>query len=443
MDTIVAETTSPVSAGAVGIVRLSGENALPLALRVFSSKETDAAGTVEPRKMILGTIQTDTLMDKAFCFYCKAPLSFTGEDVVELQTHGGRAVIRSLLRTLVSYGARPALPGEFSKRAYLNGKLTLDAAEGIADLICARSDAEAMQAYRLLSGELAKGIYDAEARLTLALANLEVALDYPEELLEDTNTTCLDIANGVLRDLQKLLENSRAGKKARAGVTVAIAGLPNAGKSSLMNALLKDDRAIVTDIPGTTRDTLSETLEICGTPVNLVDTAGLRDSLDPIERIGVGKAKNAIRGADLVLFLEDGSQPQSEEEKNLYDSIKDKKHIVVQSKSDEAHYPRAEAELTVSSKTGENLEKLLTLILERSGAKMLGDTAVLTRERHVFAVRKAVEALTSAIDNFFAVSPDCTAVDLRTACRALASITGGDVTEEVADKIFSEFCVGK
>jgi hypothetical protein len=158
---------------------------------------------------------------------------------------------------------------------------------------------------------------------------------------------------------------------------------------------------------------------------------------------GVGKAKNAIRGADLVLFLEDGSQPQSEEEKNLYDSIKDKKHIVVQSKSDEAHYPRAEAELTVSSKTGENLEKLLTLILERSGAKMLGDTAVLTRERHVFAVRKAVEALTSAIDNFFAVSPDCTAVDLRTACRALASITGGDVTEEVADKIFSEFCVGK
>jgi len=443
MDTIVAESTSPVNAGAVGIVRLSGDNALALAFRVFSSVELPVSGVIEPRKMVLGTIQTDTLMDKAFCFYCKAPLSFTGEDVVELQTHGGRAVIRSLIRTLVNLGARPALPGEFTKRAYLNGKLTLDAAEGIADLICARSDAEAMQAYRLLSGELAKGIYHCEARLTLALANLEVALDYPEELLEDTKTSCLVISNTVLAELDQLLDNSRAGMKARCGVTVAIAGLPNAGKSSLLNALLKDERAIVTDIPGTTRDTLTETLEVGGTPVNLVDTAGLRDSTDPIEKIGVGKAKTAIGGADLVLLLEDGSAPQSEEENALFESLKNKKRIVAQSKSDDARYPRPEADIRISSKTGYNLDKLLDMILERSGAKALAGSAVLTRERHVFAVRKAVDALRSAIDNFTAVSPDCTAVDLRTACRALADITGGDVTEEVSDKIFAEFCVGK
>lgn len=442
MDTIVAESTSPVSAGAVGIVRLSGENALTIASGIFSSASLTDLRAMEPRKLYLGTVQTENLKDKAFCIYCKAPVSYTGEDVVELQTHGGRVIIKSIIRRCVSLGARPALPGEFTKRAFLNGKLTLDAAEGIADLISARSEAEAMQAYRLMSGELAKSIYENEERLTLALANLEAALDYPEEILEDTKTTALGIITSVLSDLQTILSSSRKSAVAREGVTVAIAGLPNAGKSSLLNALLKDDRAIVTDIPGTTRDTLCETLETDGVRINLVDTAGLRDSEDPIERIGVGKAKAAIEGADLVLILKDGSVTVTPAETALTDIYRGKKLLVVQSKSDIDKYTR-EADIKISSHTGENIDALLKLILEKTGASELSGSAVLTRERHIFAVGEAIRYIASAIENYDTAPPDCTAVDLRCASRQLASVTGGNVSAEVYDKIFSEFCVGK
>lgn len=442
MDTIVAEATSPVSAGAVGIVRLSGERALPIASKLFSTAELDTLHDALPRKMYLGTIKTATLKDMAFCMYCKAPKSYTGEDVVELQSHGGRVIIKSIVRACIELGARPALPGEFTKRAFLNGKLTLDAAEGIADLVNARSEAEAMQAYRLMSGELAGSIYANESLLTLALANLEVALDYPEEILEDTKTAALDIINRVYKSLEAIYLSSEKRALVREGITVVIAGLPNAGKSSLLNALLKDERAIVTDIPGTTRDTLYETLEVEGTRIHLVDTAGLRESEDPIEKIGVGRAKTAIEGANLVVILKDGSVPETEAERAIEAEYTRKKRIIAQSKSDAETYPR-KADIKISARNGENIEELLHLILTKTGAAELGSSAVLTRERHIFAIKTAMDALLSAKENFAFVPPDCTAVDLRRACRALAAVTGKEVNEEVYDKIFSEFCVGK
>jgi len=442
MDTIVAESTAPVSVSAIGIVRISGENALEIASRIFSTAELENFINAEPRRMYLGTVTASNLKDKAFCMYCKAPKSYTGEDIVEFHCHGGRVIIRSIIRACIELGARPALPGEFTKRAFINGKLTLDAAEGIADLISARSEAEALQAYRLMSGEIAKKIYENADRLNMALANLEAGLDYPEEILEDTKAAALDIINKVLEELKQVYDSSKKGSLVREGVTVAIAGLPNAGKSSLLNALLKDDRAIVTDIPGTTRDTLYETLEWEGVRINLVDTAGIRDSDDPIEKIGVTRAKTAIEGADLVVILKDGSAPETEEERNLEKLYRGKKVIIAQSKSDREKHPR-NADIKISSKTGHNIEGLIKLILDKTGAAELSGSAILTRERHIFAVKEAIDALSSAKENFDIAPPDCTAVDIRHACRALAAITGTDVSEDVYDKIFSEFCVGK
>lgn len=442
MDTIVAESTSAVSAGAVGIVRLSGENALGIARQIFSSTQLDSLFEATPRKMYLGTVAAGGLKDKAFCMYCKAPLSYTGEDVVEFHSHGGRVIIRSIISECVQLGARPAQAGEFTKRAFINGKLTLDAAEGIADLINAKSEAQAKQAYRLMSGELAQTIHRNEAQLTLALANLEAGMDYPEEILEDTKTAALGIINQVLDSLQNIYESSYKRNMVREGVSVAIAGLPNAGKSSLLNALLKDDRAIVTDIPGTTRDTLCETLEVNGILINIVDTAGLRDSDDPIERIGVDRAKTAIEGANLVLLLKDGSVPETEEERELHKAYLQKNLIVVQSKSDNQQYPR-KADINISARTGDNINELLQLIITKTGAEQLGDTAVLTRERHIFAIKEAIDALICAKDNFHYITADCSAVDIRHAAKSLASVTGNDVGEEVYNRIFEEFCVGK
>lgn len=442
MDTIVAESTSAVSAGAVGIVRLSGENALGIAQQIFSSTQLDSLFAAAPRKMYLGTVAAGGLKDKAFCMYCKAPLSYTGEDVVEIHSHGGRVIIRSIISECVRLGARPALAGEFTKRAFINGKLTLDAAEGIADLINAKSEAQAKQAYRLMSGELAQTIHRNEALLTLALANLEAGMDYPEEILEDTKAAALGIINQVLDSLQNIYESSYKRNMVREGVSVAIAGLPNAGKSSLLNALLKDDRAIVTDIPGTTRDTLCETLEVSGILINIVDTAGLRDSDDPIERMGVDRAKTAIEGANLVLLLKDGSVPETAAEDELHKAYRQKNLIVVQSKSDNQQYPR-KADINISARTGDNINELLQLIITKTGAEQLADTAVLTRERHIFAIKEAIDALICAKNNFPYITADCSSVDIRHAAKSLASVTGSDVGEEVYNRIFEEFCVGK
>lgn len=438
-DTIVALATPEVERGAIGIIRMSGENALSIVNKVFSAK---GFNEVEPNKMYLGKVQAKNFNDRAFCMYCKAPKSYTGEDIVELHTHGGKIIIQGVIRELVANGARPALPGEFTKRAYLNGKLNLAEAEGLADMINAQSEAEVNQAYRLMRGEVSLGIEEIKSLLLNASANVEVALDYPEELLEDTFEPTCKLLNEVKDKLQELYNSSKQGAVAREGVSIALCGLTNVGKSSLMNAILKDERAIVTDIAGTTRDVLAGNFMLDGVNVEVLDTAGIRESSDVVEKIGIERATRAIEGADLVLFLSDTSLPETEDEIELYEKIKHKKHIKVANKGDILKYPR-KADILIEAKNGVGVQELVGMIEEKLELKKKLKSPVLTRERQIFAVGEALRAVESAIEALNFATLDCIVVDIKSAYSALASLTGEDVAENVVDEIFSKFCVGK
>ncbi len=438
-DTIVALATPDVERGAIGIIRMSGEQSLSVARKIFSASGFD---NVEPNKMYLGKVQAKNFNDRAFCMYCKAPKSYTGEDVVEFHTHGGKIIVQGILRELVALGARPALPGEFTKRAYFNGKLNLAEAEGLADMINAQSEAEVNQAYRLMRGEVSKGIEEIKTLLLTASANIEVALDYPEELLEDTFSPTLNILNEAKTKLEELYLSSKQGRVAREGVSIALCGLTNVGKSSLMNAILKDERAIVTDIAGTTRDVLAGSFMLDGVNVEVLDTAGIRESSDVVEKIGIERATRAIEGADLVLFLSDTSIPESSEERELYEKVKHKKHIRVANKGDIQAYAR-ENDIIIEAKSGKNVDELISMISQKLELNKRLKSPVLTRERQIYAVGEALKNVESAIDAMLSATLDCIVVDIKTAYAELASLTGEDVAESVVDEIFSKFCVGK
>ena len=438
-DTIVALATPEVERGAIGIIRMSGEDALSIVKKVFSAKGFDR---VEPNKMYLGKVQAKNFNDRAFCMYCKAPKSYTGEDIVELHTHGGKIIIQGVIRELVACGARPALPGEFTKRAYLNGKLNLAEAEGLADMINAQSEAEVNQAYRLMKGEVSKGIEEIKNVLLQASANIEVALDYPEELLEDTFSPTKKLLEEAMEKLKELYDSSKQGAVAREGVSIALCGLTNVGKSSLMNAILKDERAIVTDIAGTTRDVLAGSFMLDGVNVEVLDTAGIRESSDVVEKIGIERATRAIEGADLVLFLQDTSLPESDEELELYDKVKHKKHIKVSNKGDIAKYPRV-SDIIIEAKNGKGVQELIAMMADKLELKRKLKSPVLTRERQIYAVGESLQAVESALSAIEFQTLDCIVVDIKTAYSALASLTGEDVAESVVDEIFSKFCVGK
>lgn len=438
-DTIVALATPEVERGAIGIIRMSGEDALSIVKKVFSAKGFDS---VEPNKMYLGKVQAKNFNDRAFCMYCKAPKSYTGEDIVELHTHGGKIIIQGVIRELVACGARPALPGEFTKRAYLNGKLNLAEAEGLADMINAQSEAEVNQAYRLMKGEVSKGIEEIKNVLLQASANIEVALDYPEELLEDTFSPTKKLLEEAKEKLKELYDSSKQGVVAREGVSIALCGLTNVGKSSLMNAILKDERAIVTDIAGTTRDVLAGSFMLDGVNVEVLDTAGIRESSDVVEKIGIERATRAIEGADLVLFLQDTSLPESDEELELYDKVKHKKHIKVSNKGDIAKYPRV-SDIIIEAKNGKGVQELIAMMADKLELKRKLKSPVLTRERQIYAVGESLQAVESALSAIEFQTLDCIVVDIKTAYSALASLTGEDVAESVVDEIFSKFCVGK
>ncbi|MFI3228805.1 MAG: tRNA uridine-5-carboxymethylaminomethyl(34) synthesis GTPase MnmE [Bacillota bacterium] len=440
-DIIVAPATSVATSGAVGIVRLSGEGALDIASKVFSSKELDFAN-ITPRTLYLGKLSTNNFNDKAFCVFYKAPKSYTGEDMIEFHTHGGTAIMQGVIRKLVALGARPAHAGEFTKRAFLNNKMSLDEAEGVADIISAESEAQINQAYRMISGDISRGINAICDMLLTASANLEVVLDYPEELGEDTQTPTYDIINEALAKIKALLNGASNRRYIQQGITIALAGLPNVGKSSLMNALLNDERAIVTEIAGTTRDTLREHMEIEGVKVNLIDTAGIRQSDDVVEKIGIDRAKSAIDSADLVLFIADLTQPFSAEEERILQDTAHKPRIIIGNKCDNMQFERT-VDIQISAKNMINITELVSIITQKVDIAAASSGAVITRDRHIHSLQVAEKSLEEALAHFGVITLDCTIVDLKTAYRALCDITGYDVDESVVEEIFSKFCVGK
>ena len=440
MKPIVAVST-PMGAGAISIVRLSGDGALDIARKVFSCKQN-----IEPRKVILGTFNYNGIKEKCLLVYFKAPNSYTGEDIVEFQCHGGELLTREVLKALIDNGASLAQNGEFTKRAFLNGKVSLDSAEGVIDVINAGTEAELKAGYNLMSGKLlnmVKGLQDA---LTDELASIDMTLDYPEH--DDEGETLLHTGK-VLEDieikLKEILSTAETGKLIKSGVNAIILGKPNVGKSSLLNALLGEDRAIVTDIAGTTRDTITETISYKDIKINFIDTAGVHDSTNLVEKIGIDRTKKALDSADIVLLMLDSSSELSTEDKELLKLTENKKRIILLNKMDKKKALDLPLEnILISAKDGINIDKVKEAIYNTfASGKIDTSGLILTNVRHIEALKNALEICVKAKDACKNQTADIVSFMLKELWAELGKITGETETESIIDAIFSKFCLGK
>ncbi len=432
MSDCIAAIATANGAGGVAVIRISGENALKIAKKMFKAKVG-----FQPNRMYAGKIEGDGFTDYGFVVYFKAPASFTGEDVIELHCHGGVELSRGILKKALSLGARLADRGEFTKRAFLNGKLTLASAEGVADMINAESLALVRAGSMLYFEKLSLEVNKVQSKLKDVLAALSVEIDYPEEdeLGDDLKGISENITE-ISGEIARLIKSYKTGKKVKNGVTVAICGKPNAGKSSLLNALLGYDKALVSSEAGTTRDAVEGETEFNGIKYNFIDTAGLREKAGTVESMGIERAKNIIATADIILSVYDKEGEVSLPEKVNGTVVK------VFNKCD-IFKPFGAYRAAVSAKTGEGLEELKKLIAATGAGEYSADAAYVVEERHYAALLRAYESLVSAGNNIFSVTADLTAVDLREAWEALGEITGETASEEIVNTIFSKFCVGK
>jgi len=431
MQESIAAIATASGTGGVAIIRISGENCLEIANKIFTPKKD-----FKPNYMYPGNIEGDGFTDYGFLVYFKAPKSFTGEDVVELHCHGGVQIARGILKKCISLGARLAERGEFTKRAFLNGKLTLASAEGMADMINAESLA-LLRAGSMLYGEKLSGeVKSLQNSLKDILAEVAVEIDYPEEDENGLDLKKISAKISALKvEIDGLLKSYKCGKKIKEGVTVALCGKPNTGKSSLLNALLGYDKAIVSAEEGTTRDAVEGAIEINGIKYNLIDTAGIRERAGNVESIGIERARKIIDSADIILSVSEGEEVELPE--NLHGEV-----IKVFNKSD-VKKPVGDYDIAVSAKTGEGVENLKKLIAEKGFGDTALDKAFIVEERHYGALLRAAEALNSATANIEILTLDIIAVDLKDAWDALGEITGETANEEIISTVFSKFCVGK
>jgi len=459
-DTIAAIGT-PIGKGAIGIVRISGKEALPILKSLFRRKSGKEVKEFEERKMYYGVVvdRFGEPIDEVLAVYMKGPRSFTGEDVVEIHSHGGIVVVRQILREVLSRGARLAEPGEFTMRAFLNGKIDLTQAEAINQLIEAKSELSAKVALRQLEGTLSRKIRELRDFILETKAYIEAAVDFPEEEVEiiESGKVKERLLEAVGR-VEELLKTYREGRLIREGIKVAIVGRPNVGKSSLLNALLQEERAIVTEIPGTTRDVIEETVTFKGLPLRLIDTAGIREAEDRVERIGIERSLEKLKEADVVLFLIDGSEGFTEEDREILERIEEKKKVIlVINKADlglnfrcrDAKELGLERCVEISAKRGEGIERLAELITElvmlEPETVLGGDEVVITSERHRELLERAEESLKRALKTLESgvESPEFLSMDIDDALKALGEIVGEVTTEDMYDIIFSRFCIGK
>lgn len=450
-DTIAAIATG-TQVSAIGIIRLSGDETFRVIDRLFSPYSGKKMSESADRRLIFGELRDrgGELLDVCLCTISRAPHSYTGENTAELQCHGSPTVLRAALDELFALGARQAAPGEFTKRAFLNGRMELCAAEAVADIIDAETVECAKNAAGQLSGAISRKVDGIYSALTDISSHYHAVLDYPDEDIEDFQLESYEGSlTSALTELERLLESHERGKLMTGGIPAAIAGRPNAGKSSLLNALLGYDRAIVTAIPGTTRDTIEEKLRIGRLTLRLIDTAGIRDTDDEVERLGVERSRAAMSKAELVIAVVDGSGEITDEDREVIAQAEAApKGIVVLSKRDiaepDAEITTALPVVSLSSVTGDGMDELERVIAEQFPLPEVPAGEILTNVRQADAVKRAIEYMRSALDAMRAgMTPDIVLTETEGAMSALGELSGRTVREDVTNRIFQRFCVGK
>ncbi len=459
-DTIAAIATAPGEAG-IGIVRISGDTSLEILNRVFKGKRVKKVDEKYNRRVIYGYIidkheDKEDIIDEVLVVYMKAPYTYTTEDVVEINCHGGSVAVRRVLEEVLKNGARIAERGEFTKRAFLNGRIDLAQAEAVMDLIGAKTDSSYDVSLNQLEGKLSIELRSIRDMIIKILAHIEAVIDFPEDDIEDiTYKNLKQNLKDILERIDKLIETSSTGKILREGLKTIILGKPNVGKSSLMNAILRENRAIVTDVPGTTRDIIEEYVNINGIPLKVIDTAGIRDTEDVVEKIGVERAKNMLNEADLVIAVFDVSRELTEEDLKIIRLIKDKNSIVILNKTDlpekfnkkdiEVHFNNRRI-INMSILEDIGIEDLENTIKEMFfiGEVNIKENPIVNNIRHKELLIKASENIRDAINSVDINIPiDCIEVDVKDAWNNLGKINGDTVAEDVIDRIFKQFCIGK
>lgn len=455
-DTIAAIATAP-GEGGIGIIRISGEKSLQVAQSIFKSKSGKMIKDYNARTLIYGTVvDNEKVIDEVLVAYMKGPNSYTAEDVIEINCHGGFISVKKILELILSKDVRLAEAGEFTKRAFLNGRIDLSQAEAIIDVIKSKTDMAHEVAQSQLEGSLAKKIKDLRMNVTEVLAHLEVSIDFAEEDVEEiTYQTLEEKALELRNEIKKLYDTAESGKILRDGLKTVIVGKPNVGKSSLLNSILGENRAIVTDIAGTTRDVIEEFVNIKGIPLKIVDTAGIRETEDVVEKIGVEKSRESFSTADLVIMVLDASRKLSEEDMEILESLKNKKTIVLLNKMDLE--PQIELEkieefinsediIKISALKHQGIEELQDKIeaMVYHGSVKNSSNLMITNSRHKDALFKAYESINDAISAIEQRMPyDFIEVDFKNIWDYLGYINGDTVREDLLDTIFANFCIGK
>lgn len=458
MSTIAAISTAP-AIGGIGIVRMSGKDCFEVLEKIFKPKNPETIENIAGYRIKYGTIvnlETNRVVDEVLVSYFKCPKSYTAENMCEINSHGGIVVLREILELCLKNGAELAKPGEFTERAFLNGRIDLTQAEAIIDIINAKSTREAQESANQLEGYLSRKINEIREKIMDIMVNIEANIDYPEYDVEEvSNKDAENKLKEIENELIKLSKTFENGKILKEGVKIAIIGSPNAGKSSLLNSMLKEERAIVTDIAGTTRDIIEEQISIEGIPFKVIDTAGIRDAKDKIEQIGIEKSKKAANEADVILAVFDSSVPLNDEDREILNLLKHKKSIIVLNKTDLKQIVNNECKeiqdvntevINISLKNNEGLEKIYESLVKMFNLNQinLDNELTITNIRHQELINKAIESTRMALNDLNNSMPiDIISINIKEILEHLGEITGDNVSEDIIKSIFAKFCLGK
>jgi len=464
LDSTIAAISTPAGKGGIGIVRMSGEKAVPIAAAIFKRsgeepvREDPGRTSFASHRLYHGHIVNPadgTVLDEVLLTVMKAPRSYTREDVVEINSHSGSAVLSALLNLVLVMGARIAEPGEFTKRAFLNGRIDLTQAEGVIDVINAQTETALTIASNQVKGGIGNRVCDVRESLLIIIAKIEAGIDFPDDVEDFDQKKLLKIIEKTVVDpLESLLDKHRSGRVFREGVRMAVVGRPNVGKSSLVNRMVQKERVIVTDIPGTTRDIIEEVLDIQGIPVIVTDTAGLHRTQDPVETLGIERTREYLRSTGLVLFLVEADSAPTEEDHDIYRELNGQPTILVINKSDlvdeEYRFPVPETwnvpRVMTSARYNSGISELKELIVKQftESDALLGENGIVPNVRHKWGLEQSYRAVEGARKGLAdGLPPEIVVMDLKEAVASLAGILGLSVNKEILDEIFSRFCIGK